>query len=58
MALDDTSIPDTSVDVNGVVKLMQEQDASKAPGPDGMPAHFLKLLNPKLTSILTFIFQA
>ena len=35
-----------SIDVNGVAKLMQELDASKAPGPDGMPAQFLKRACP------------
>jgi len=33
-------ISDLSIDVNGVAKLMQKLDASKAPGPDGMPARF------------------
>ena len=36
-------ISDLSIDVNGVAHLMQELDASKAPGPDKIPAHFLKL---------------
>jgi len=37
---------------------MQELDASKAPGPDGMPARFLKLFNAELAPMLTFTFQA
>ena len=51
-------IPELSIDVNGVAKLMQELDASKAPGPDGIPARFLKLFYAELALLLTFVFQA
>lgn len=59
--MDDLHIPDItdlSIDVNGVLKLMQEIDASKAAGPDGVPARFLKLWSAELAPILTLIFQA
>ena len=37
---------------------MQELDASKAPGPDRMPAQFLKMLYVEPAPPLTFVFQA
>ena len=43
-------IPELSIDVNGVAKLMQELDAS--PGPDGIPARFLKLFYAELRFLL------
>jgi len=51
-------ISDLSIDVNDVAKLMQELDAAKAPGPDGMPARFLKMFYAELAPLLTFVFQA
>jgi len=36
---------------------MQKLDASKAPGPDGMPARFFKMLYAELAPLLTFVFQ-
>jgi len=39
------------------VKLMQKLDASKAPGPDGMPARFLKAFYAELAPLLTLPFR-
>jgi len=58
--LDNLHIPDIadiSIGVNGVFKLMQEIDVSKAAGPDLISARFLKLCSIELAPILTFIFQ-
>ena len=57
----DTSFPDIatiSVDINGVLNLLNEQDTSKATGPDNIPAHFLKISAIEVAPILTLIFQA
>jgi len=51
-------ISELSIDVNGVAKLMQELDASKAPGPDRIPSRFLKLFYIELAPILTVVFQS
>ena len=37
---------------------MQEIDASKAIGPDGVPARLLRLCSAELVPILMIIFQA
>ena len=47
-----------SVDANGVLNLLNELDISKAPGPDKIPAHFLKLCSTEIAPILILIFQA
>jgi len=44
------------VDANGVLKLLNELDVSKATGPDKIPAHLLKLCSMELAPLL--IFQA
>jgi len=36
---------------------MQELDASKAPGPDGMPARFLKMFYAELAHFLLLSFR-
>ena len=52
------AISTISVDANGVLNLLHELDISKAPGPDKIPAHFLKLCSTEIAPILTLIFQA
>ena len=37
---------------------MQELDAAKAPGPDGIHVPFLKMFYAELVPLLTFVFQA
>ena len=46
------------IDVNGVAKLMQKLDASKAPGPDGIHVPVLKMFYAELAPLRTFVFQA
>ena len=52
------AISTISVDANGVLNLLNELDISKAPGPDKIPAHFLKLCSIEIAAILILIFQA
>ena len=59
--ISDTSFPDIatiSVDISGVLNLLNELDISKVTGPDNIPAHFLELCAIKVASILTLVFQA
>jgi len=56
-SLNNPSYLDISIDVNGVAKLMQELDASKASGPNRIPACFLKMFYIELAPIITFVFQ-
>ena len=59
--ISDTSFPDIatiSVDISGVLNLLNELDISKVTGPDNIPAYFLKLCAIKVAPILTLIFQA
>ena len=59
--ISDISFPDIatiSVDISGVLNLLNELDISKATGPDNIPAHILKLCAIEVAPILTFIFQA
>ena len=46
-----------NVTVNGVESLLSNLDQSKAGGPDGLPARFLKEMATDLAPSLTFIFQ-
>ena len=58
--ISDTSFPNIatiSVDINGVLNLLNELNISKATGPDNIPAHFLKLCAIEVAPILTLIFQ-
>ena len=59
--ISDSPFPDIAtifVDVNGVLNLLIELDISKAPRPDKISAHFLKLRSTEIAPILTLIFQA
>ena len=47
-----------NVTVNGVESLLSNLDQSKAGGPDGLPARFLKEMATDLAPSLTLIFQA
>jgi len=58
--ISDTSFADIaiiSVDINGVLNLLNELDISKATGPDNISTHFLKLSAIEVVPILTIIFQ-
>lgn len=51
------SIPDVIVDANGVCKLLQKLQISKACGPDGIKNILLKELATVIAPVLAFIFQ-
>ena len=50
-------MPHTEVTETGVLKLLQNLDPNKAPGPDKIPPWFLKMAVPALAPVLTDIFQ-
>ena len=54
----DTPSPDIVVTVNGVLKLLNELQAHKATGPDGIPPRILKELATEFAPVLTVIFNA
>jgi len=43
---------------NGIIKLLQDLDSSKAAGPDQIPAKFLKLFAEELSPSLFILFSA
>ena len=58
--LPDSIIPDMpsiSINTNGVIKLLQGLNPSKANGPDQIPTRVLKEAAPVVGKYLTFIFQ-
>lgn len=50
-------IPDLQVELEGVVKQLQQLNCNKAGGPDDIPARFLHDYSTELGPILQFIFQ-
>ena len=58
--LDTSDIPDMPsivIDTNGVTKLLQSVNPSKASGPDMLPTRVLKETAPVISPFLSFIFQ-
>ncbi|KAJ8042793.1 RNA-directed DNA polymerase from mobile element jockey [Holothuria leucospilota] len=51
------TMPDIEVSLEGVVKLLKELNPNKASGPDGIPAHILKLAAEEVAPALCSIFQ-
>ena len=51
------AIPDIKVSVEGVHKLLMEQNPHKAMGPDGLHPQILKRLTSEIAPILQIIFQ-
>lgn len=49
-------MPEINVTNNGVEKLLKNNDASKATGPDEISARILKEFAPELSPLLTNIF--
>lgn len=47
-------MPDIEVSLEGVVKLLKELNPNKASGPDGIPAHILKLAAEEVAPALCF----
>jgi hypothetical protein len=52
-----TSMPDLTITVNGVAKLLKNLKPQKAAGPDSIKPIILKELYQEISPILTFIFQ-
>ena len=50
-------MPDFVIHQNGVLKLLSNLDANKAPGPDGVPGKILKQFAGELSPALTHIFN-
>ena len=53
----DEPIPKLNIRENGVDKLLQDMNLSKASGPDGIPNRILKECASQITPSLTVIFQ-
>lgn len=51
------TMPDIRVTAEGVLKLLQKLNPSKATGPDMLPARILKEFAPEVSPLLTIIFQ-
>ena len=54
----ETDMPDISITENGVLKLLNKLDTSKAAGPDGIRPRIMKEQSSELASILTLLFKA
>jgi hypothetical protein len=50
-------IGDIQISIQGIQKLLENQNPNKATGPDCIPPRILKELAPELAPILSFIFQ-
>jgi hypothetical protein len=50
-------MPDFTVTENGVLKLLEELNPNKAPGPDGVSGKILKTMASEIAPILTIIFR-
>ena len=50
-------MPEITIDVNGVMKLLQELKVNKAPGPDLIPNRVLKEWYIELSPILTGLYK-
>ena len=50
-------IPNITVSVSGVTKLLSDLNPHKATGPDGIPARILKVAAEEIASALSIIFQ-
>ena len=50
-------MPEIDITINGIVKLLNSLDVSKATGPDNIPNRILKLAAEQLAPILHFIFK-
>ncbi len=50
------TIPDLHISANGIQKLLSNLNASKASGPDSIPARILKQFSIEITPLLTKIF--
>ena len=46
-----------TVDPNGVIKLLNNLNIHKAPGPDGLSARVLKECSSEIAPVLTYIFN-
>ena len=51
-------IPDVDIQIEGVIKLLQELDSHKATGPDSIPANLLKQTTIQTAPLLALIFKA
>ena len=51
-------IPDVDIQIEGVIKLLQELDSHKATGPDSIPANLLKQTAMQTAPLLALIFKA
>lgn len=51
------SMPDISINIEGVIKLLKNLDSHKAPGPDGVPARILKEAAEEIAPALCTIFE-
>ena len=50
------SVPNISFSTEGITNLLQDLDANKSPGPDGIPAAVLKACASEIAPILQVIF--
>ena len=52
-----TAMGEITVDPNGVIKLLNNLNIHKAPGPDGLSARVLKECSSEIAPVLTYIFN-
>ena len=53
-----TALGEITVDPKGVIKLLNNLNIHKAPGPDGLSARVLKECSSEIAPVLTYIFSS